>query len=83
MEKFRKKMMSVEFHFTCVNEEYFQNNLIKYYDFLNFKMYNSKVHGIYGKYFYKLKTVTDILYLGLDKSFYLGLPWFVCSSKIY
>ena len=83
MEKFKREMMSIEFHFTCVSEEYFYNNLIQYYDFLTFTMNKSKAYGLYGKYFYKLKSQTDILYLGLDGSFYLGLPCFVCVSKIY
>ena len=83
MEKFKRETISVEFRFTCVSEEYFYNNLIQYYDFLTFTMNKSKDYGLYGKYFYKLKSPTDILYLGLDGSFYLGLPRFVCSSKIY
>ena len=83
MEKFKREMMSIELHFTCVSQEYFFENLIKYYDFLVHKMYKSKSYGLHGKYFYKLKSVTDIINLGLDKSFYLGLPCFICVSRIY
>ena len=83
MEKFKREMMSIELHFTCVSQEYFFDNLIRYYDFLVHKMCKSKDYGLYGKYFYKLKSQTDILYLGLDKSLYLGLPCFICVSRIY
>lgn len=83
MKKFKKEMINIELHFTCVSEEYFYHNLILYYDFLTFMMYKSKSHGLYGKYFYKLKSISDIKDLGLDMDFHHGLPCFVCASKIY
>ena len=83
MEKFRREMMSIEILFTCVSEEYFYYNLREYYDFLIFELSKSKVHGTYGKQFYKLKSLSDIQALGLDSDFHYSLPSFVCVSGIY
>ena len=83
MEKFRREMMSIEILFTCVSEEYFYYNLREYYDFLTFELSKSKVHGTYGKQFYKLKSLSDIQALGLDSDFHYSLPSFVCASEIY
>ena len=83
MEKFKREMMSIELVFTCVSEEYFYNNLRDYYDFLSFELSKSKDDGHYGKYFYKLKSASGIVALGLDMDFYYGLPSFICASEIY
>ena len=83
MEKFKREMMSIELVFTCVSEEYFYDNLRDYYDFLSFDFSKSKDYGLYGKYFYKLKSASGIVALGLDMDFYYGLPSFICASEIY
>lgn len=83
MEKFRKEMMSIELYFACVNEEYFEDNFREYYDFLHFELSNSEAHGLHGKYFYKLKSPSSIIALGLDMDFYRELPCFICASEIY
>ena len=83
MEKFRREMMSIELLFTCVNEEYFDVYFCDYYDHLYFDFSKSKEHGVYRKMYYKLKPLSYILDLGLDKNIYLELPCFVCASKIY
>lgn len=83
MEKFKRETIRIELHFTCVSEEYFYYNLREYYDFLTHKLYKSKVYGVYGKQFYKLKSLSDIQALGLDTDFHYRLPCFICASKIY
>lgn len=83
MEKFRREPMRIELNFTCVSEEYFYNHLRDYYDFLTFELSKSKDYGLYGKHFYKLKSPSGIVALGLDRDFYYTLPCFVCASKIY
>lgn len=83
MENFKREMMSIELYFTCVSEEYFYNNLREYYDFLTFELCKSKIHGTYGKQFYKLKSFSDIQALGLDSDFHYKLPCFICASEIY
>lgn len=83
MEKFKREMMSIELDFTCVSEEYFNNNLRDYYEFLTFELSKSKDYGLHGKYFYNLKSASSIIALGLDMAFYIGLPSFICVSKIY
>ena len=83
MEKFRREMMSIELYFACINEEYFDNNLYEYYDFLHFELCKSKLNGFYGKNFYKLKVPSSIIVLGLDMDFYRELPCFICASEIY
>ena len=83
MEKFKKEMMSIELYFACVSEEYFDYNLHKYYDFLHFELCKSKLNGFYGKNFYKLKSPSSIIALGLDMDFYRELPCFICASEIY
>lgn len=83
MEKFRRELMRVELYFTCVSEEYFNYNLREYYDFLSFELLETKLHGFYGKYFYKLKSPSSIIALGLDMDFSSKLPCFICASEIY
>ena len=83
MKKFKKEMMSIELYFTCVSEEYFDNNLCEYYDFVHFQLCKSKLNGFYGKNFYKLKVPSSIIALGLDMDFYRKLPCFICASEIY
>ena len=83
MEKFKREMMNIELVFTCVSVEYFYNNFRDYYDFLSFELSKSKDDGLHGKYFYKLKSASSIIALGLDMEFYCGLPSFICASEIY
>lgn len=83
MEKFKREMMSIEILFTCVNDDYFDDHFRDYYDYLYFDFSKSEVHGVYRRMFYKLKSLSYILYLGLDKNIYLKLPSFVCASEIY
>lgn len=83
MEKFKREIMSIKLLFTCVNEEYFDVHFRDYYDYLDFELSKSEVHGLYGRYFYKLKSTSDIVALGLDMNFYDGLPSFICASEIY
>lgn len=83
MEKFRREMMSVEVLFTCVNDDYFDDHFRDYYDYLGFDISKSEVHGVYGRYFYKLKSTSDIVALRLDMNFYYRLPSFICKSEIY
>ena len=83
MKQFSKKTMSVKFYFTCINEDYFNNHYRAYYDFMAFASSRSKAHGFYVKSYFKIKTMSDILSLGLDKKTYYELPTYVCSSVIY
>ena len=83
MEKFKREMMSIELYFACVNEEYFDDNLLEYYDFLHFELCKSKPNFFYEKNFYKLKVPSSIIALGLDMDFYRELPCFICTSEIY
>lgn len=83
MEKFRREMMSIELHVTCVSEKYFLDNLREYYNFLTYRISKSKDNGFYGQQFYRIKTLTDIQALGLDKDFYRKLPCFICASNEY
>ena len=83
MEKFKREMMNIELVFTCVSVEYFYDNLRDYYDFLTFELCRSKEYGLYGKHFYRLKSASGIVALGLDRGFYYGLPSFICASEIY
>lgn len=82
MEKFRREMMSIELVFTCVSVEYFHDNFRDYYEFLTFEL-KSIDDCLHGKYFYKLKSASSIIALGLDMDFYCGLPSFICASEIY
>lgn len=83
MEKFKKETMSVELYFTCVSEEYFNDNFREYYEFLSCKFVRSKEHGSYFKNFYKLKDFNSVIDSGLDMDFYYTLPCFICVSEIY
>ncbi len=84
MKQFRKKTLSLKLYCTCVNDDYFDIHLLNYYDFLGFKLAESKVHGVYSKAFYRLKNFTDIKALGLDENFYFNeLPPYICVSNIY
>lgn len=83
MEKFRRESMRVELYVTCVSEEYFNDNLRDYYEFLSCKSVRSKEHGSYFKTFYKLKGFKSVIDTGLDMDFYYELPSFICASEIY
>ena len=83
MEKFKKEMMSIELYCSCVSEEYFDNNLREYYDFLHFELCKSELYCFYKKNYYKLKVPSSIMALGLDMNFYRELPCFICVSEIY
>lgn len=83
MEKFRREMMSIELLFTCINEEYFDAHFRDYYYYLDFAFAKTEEYGVYRKMYYKLKPLSYISYLGLDKNMYLKLPCFVCASEIY
>ena len=83
MEKFRTEPMRVELYVTCVSEQYFNDNLRDYYEFLSCKFVRSKEHGSYFKNFYKLKAFKSVIDTGLDMDFYYTLPCFVCASEIY
>ena len=83
MEKFKREMMSIELHVTCVSEKYFFDNLREYYNFLTYRIFKSKDNGFFGQHFYRIKSSTDIQALGLDKDFYRKLPCFICVSNKY
>lgn len=84
MEKFRREPMRIELYFTCVSEQYFDDNLRDYYEFLSCKCVRSKEHGSCFKNFYKRKEFNSVILMGgLDIDFYYTLPGFVCASKIY
>ena len=83
MEKFKREMMSIELHVTCVSEKYFFDNLREYYNFLTYRIFKSKDNCFYEQHFYRIKSPTDIHALGLDKDFYRKFPCFICASNKY
>lgn len=83
MENFRRKTMSIELCFTCVNDEYFDTHYRYYYEYLSCEVKKSKLYGSYSKTFYKLRPYEFIVDSCLDKDLYCKLPFFVCASKIY
>lgn len=83
MEKFKTKTMTVKIPCTCVNQEYFDSHLRKYYNFMTCEISSSKRHGYYNKRFYKIQSLRVLNSLGLDMDRYFNLPDFVCASEIY
>lgn len=83
MKECRRKTMSIELCFTCVNDDYFDTHYRVYYEYLSCDVKRSKLYGKYLKTFYKLRPYEFIVQTGLDKDLYCELPFFVCASKIY
>ena len=79
----RTKNLSVKISCVCVSKEYFDSHFRDYYDFLTYNTYKSKLHGYYGKTFYRIKSISDFVSYGLDIKRYSDLPRFICVSEIY
>lgn len=83
MKEFSRKTMCVKLTCTCVNQNYFDEHFISYYDFLTCELIKSKSRGSYVKKFYKLKPYDYFDKHGCGDDLYCELPFFVCASRIY
>lgn len=82
-KNFRTKQMSIKVRCACVSNEYFTNNLRDYYEFISLDFFESKVHGFYRKTFYKLRSYSECIDLGISSDKYSEMPAYICTSILY